>query len=408
MLFQLFILCILNYLELSSTLTIIISWSLDIVFTLLFYSDAYIIRIFLGSMYSVICLISDYITVFIPQTFCDVDSLSILFGGKLRVPFTMLYVALIAVLVFLSSNVFDKKIQLSTVQKIAYFLVSVGGITIGHYMMLVTLEAEEKIYNSIFVFKLTMINLGFLLLFIFLLLNIYQLGYSKAMNTELLEQQKQYELEEQNYKILLHTTESLREIKHDINIHLDMIQSLLASENLDELKTYVESYHHALSQTHYLLTTGNTAIDCILSIKIREAKRLNIKTDYAILTPSNFPLDALSLSSLLGNMWNNALEACQRLQDAQPNILPYIRFYIKPFHQMIIIHMENNYDKIIKRNDSYLSIKRGNFQGIGLKRIANIVANADGILQINSQNNVFTVHILIPQEDKNETNNFDS
>lgn len=246
LLFQLFILCILNYLELSSTLTIIISWSLDIVFTLLFYSDAYIIRIFLGSMYSVICLISDYITVFIPQTFCDVDSLSILFGGKLRVPFTMLYVALIAVLVFLSSNVFDKKIQLSTVQKIAYFLVSVGGITIGHYMMLVTLEAEEKIYNSIFVFKLTMINLCFLLLFIFLLLNIYQLGYSKAMNTELLEQQKQYELEEQNYKILLHTTESLREIKHDINIHLDMIQSLLASENLDELKTYVESYHHAL------------------------------------------------------------------------------------------------------------------------------------------------------------------
>lgn len=99
LLFQLFILCILNYLELSSTLTIIISWSLDIVFTLLFYSDAYIIRIFLGSMYSVICLISDYITVFIPQTFCDVDSLSILFGGKLRVPFTMLYVALIAVLV---------------------------------------------------------------------------------------------------------------------------------------------------------------------------------------------------------------------------------------------------------------------------------------------------------------------
>ena len=75
------------------------------------------------------------------------------------------------------------------------------------------------------------------------------------------------ELEELEYKTLIHTTESLREIKHDIDIHLDVIGSLSASGNLGELQSYIESYHHSLAQTHHLLSTGNTAIDCILSSK---------------------------------------------------------------------------------------------------------------------------------------------
>ena len=407
LLLQFFVLCTLNYVDLSSMITITITCLLDIAFALLFYSDAYGIRIFCGSMYSVICLISEYITVFTPQTFSNVTSLELLFGGPLRIPFTMLYIALIAVLVFLSHNMFDKKIQLSTMQKISYFGISIGGIIIGHYIMLLTLESEEHFHNPTFTFRLAMVNLFFLVLFLFLLLYIYQLGYSKALNTALLNQQKVHELEEMNYKTLIQTTESLREMKHDIDIHLDMIQSLLVSGNLTELQAYIDSYHNSLSQTHYLLSTGNTAIDCILSSKIDSAKKLNIKTDYSILAPSNFPLDALSLSSLLGNMWNNALEACQRLQDAQPDILPYIRFYIKPFHQMIVIHMENNYDKIIQHNDTYLSVKKSKSHGIGLKRIADIVAKVDGILEINSKNNNFTVHIMIPQKEaENETNNF--
>jgi sensor histidine kinase regulating citrate/malate metabolism len=204
-------------------------------------------------------------------------------------------------------------------------------------------------------------------------------------------------------------------MKHDIGIHLDVIQSLATAGNMDNLMTYIDSYHHALAHTHHLLSTGNTAIDCILSSKIDTAKKLNIKTDFSVLVPQAFPIDALSLSSLLGNMWNNALEACQRLQNAKPNIQPYIHFYIKPFRHMIIIHMENNYDQIIQKDDIYLSMKKdnfhgkGNFHGIGLKRITDIVDEAEGIFQTNADNHVFTIHIMIPQkEDANEANNFNS
>lgn len=390
-------------------LTVFISCVLDIVFALLFYNDILVMRIFWGAMYSIICLISEYITIFVPQTFSNVTSLELLFGGALRMPFTLLYIALIAVLVFFFRCISNKEIQLTTIQNFSYFVISLAGILIGHYIMLLTLESEEQFHNPDFTFKLVLVNLVFLILFLFLLLYIYQLGYSKAVNAILLEQQKIYELEEMEYKTLIHTTKTLREMKHDIDIHLDVIQSLLASGNLDDLQSYIDSYHHSLAHTHQLLSTGNTAIDCILSNKIASAHKLNIKTDFSVLVPSNFPLDALSLSSLLGNMWNNALEACQRLRNAQPSITPYIHFYIKPFQHMIVIHMENNYDKVIHQNDNYLSMKKGTSHGMGLKRMENIISGAEGIFQINSENHVFTLHIMIPQkETTNETNDFNS
>ena len=409
LIFRFLVICMLNVVDLPSIVTISTSCFLEIIFALLFYCDAFVIRIFWGSMYSVICLVSDYITVFVPQAFFKITSPDLLFGGALRMPFTLLYIALIAVLVFFFHCMSNKKIQLTTIQKISYFIISIAGILIGHYIMVITLEAKIQFHNPNFTSKLVLVNLVFLILFLFLLLYIYQLGYSKAINTTLLEQQKMHELEEMEYKTLIHTTESLREMKHDIDIHLDVIQSLLASGNLDDLQSYIDNYHHSLAHTHHLLSTGNTAIDCILSNKIDTAQKLNINTDFSVLVPSNFPLDALLLASLIGNMWNNALEACQRLQNEQPDITPYIHFYIKPFQHMTVIHMENNYAKIIKQNDYYLSMKREGSHGIGLKRMEDIVNNVEGIFMINSENHVFTVHIMIPQKEaENETNDFNS
>lgn len=409
LLFQFIAICVLNHTQLSTMITISVSGLCDITFALLFFRDSIVMRIFWGSMYSVICLISDYITLFVPQTFSKVTSAELLFNGTLRMPFSLLYIALIAVLVFLFRCMSDQKIQLSSMQKISYLIISIAGILIGHYIMIITLEAEERFHTPEFTWNLVLINLFFLVLFLCLLLYIYQLGYSKAVNTTLLEQQKMYELEEMEYKTLIQTTESLREMKHDMDIHLDVISSLSQSGNLAELQSYIESYHNLLAHTHHLLSTGNAAIDCILSAKIDLARKLNIETDISILTPQEFPMDELSLSSLLGNLWNNSLESCQRLQSNQPDIQPFIHFYMKPFQQMILIHIENNYDEIIVKNHTYLSVKEEGSHGLGLKRIADIVSRADGVFQINSENHVFTVHIMIPQKEaQNEINHFHS
>lgn len=65
-------------------------------------------------------------------------------------PFSLLYIALTAVLVFLLHCMSDRKIQLSIIQKISYFVICISGILIGHYIMVITLEAEKQFHDPDF------------------------------------------------------------------------------------------------------------------------------------------------------------------------------------------------------------------------------------------------------------------
>lgn len=392
---------VMNACNLSAFVTLVVSCFFEIIFALLFYKDSVIVKIFWGFMYSVICMVAEYVSLFIPQTISGISAPEVLLGGSLRVPFSMLYIMLIAVFIFLLHNFNNKNIILSPLQKMIYLGITIGGISIGYYIMILTMEAEKAHYDSSFVSGMILVNLCFIVLFLFLLLYIYQLGGSKERIITLLEEQKLHKLEELEYQNLIQTTESLRTMKHDMNIHLDVIQSLANAGNTAELLTYIKDYQQSLEESHHLLSTGNNAIDCILSSKIQEAKKQGIDVDFSILVPENFPFNALSLSSLLGNLWNNALEACQRLKKSRPDSYFYIRFYIKPFQQMVLIHIENPFDGILitDSEQNYLSIKDKHDHGIGLKRIHKIVEAAEGNMQIDTTNNIFTVHIMIPMEE---------
>lgn len=390
----------LNYFQISTFITILLSCFIDILYVSVFYAASAVRRIFWGSIYSVICLISEYITFLIPRTIYPAVSSALLPGGELRIPFTLLYLSLIAVCVFLLPCMTDQKIHLSPVQKLFHISIVITGILTGHYIMRITLTAEERFHDPAFTAGLVLINLLFILLFLSLLLYIYQLGCSKERYIKLMEMQKQQELEALEYHRLLETTEALRQMKHDTAIHLDVIASYAAAENISGLLAYIDSYHHSLDHIHQLISTGNTAVDCILSSKINAACQLGINPVLSVIVPETFPLDVLSLSSLLGNLWNNALEACLRLQTSRPDSKPFIRFYIKPFQHMLLIHMENKYEGSLRilADHSYGSVKEGAGHGIGLKRIREIVEKADGIIQIGTDGGTFSVHIMIPAE----------
>lgn len=403
---QFIFLCILNQLNMHSMATIVIFCVIDVIYAILFFEDTVMLRIFWGCMYSIICIISEYVTFFVLQAFSESATLEILLGGRLRMPFTMLYIAFIGVLVFLFCGISNKTIRFTIKQKLSYLLISIVGIMIGHFIMLITLESEQRFQDETFTSQLVLVNLCFIALFLFLLFYIYQLGYSNEQNKKLMEHEKIRKLEELEYQNLLKSTASLREMKHDMEIHLDVIQGLATKNEREKLISYIESYHQSLMSAHHLISTGNTAIDCIVSSKLDAAQKARIKTDFSIMLPKQFPLDTLSLSSLLGNLWNNAIEANLRLMEHVKECNPYIRFFIKPFQHMVIIHIENSYDGMIRMtsNKSFISTKEGIEHGLGMKRIHDIVKHGEGIIQIQTEHNIFSVHILLPLKEHTNEN----
>lgn len=402
--FQFAVLCTLNKMGISSYSTLMSSCVLDIGYAVLFYRDSIIRRIFWGFSYSIICLVAEQISFFIPVTLFKGASLELLLGGTLRKPYTMLYLAMIAVFVLLFHSIGNKDISLSPFQKVAYIFIAISGLAIGHYILRLTLESVDKFGDSSFSARLSLVDLFFIILFLVLMLYIYQLGYSKEENIRLLEEQKIYELERTEFNSLSETTERLRKMKHDMQIYVDAINVLAKDKKWDELIAYTEQYHNTLATTQSAIATGNIAIDCILTAKLDYAEKHGIKTEYSIMAPENFPLDSVELSSILGNIWNNSIEAGERLIISDPTEHPYIYFYIKPYQNMILIHIENNYDGVIKGSidGDILSVKQGKEYGLGIRRVKELVEKADGVLQITSDNKIFSVHIMIPDKENNK------
>lgn len=402
--FQFAVLCTLNKMGISSYSTLMSSCVLDIGYAVLFYRDSIIRRIFWGFSYSIICLVAEQISFFIPVTLYKGASLELLLGGTLRKPYTMLYLAMIAVFVLLFHSIGNKDISLSPFQKVAYIFIAISGLAIGHYILRLTLESVDKFGDSSFSARLSLVDLFFIILFLVLMLYIYQLGYSKEENIRLLEEQKIYELERTEFNSLSETTERLRKMKHDMQIYVDAINVLAKDKKWDELIAYTEQYHNTLATTQSAIATGNIAIDCILTAKLDYAEKHGIKTEYSIMAPENFPLDSVELSSILGNIWNNSIEAGERLIISDPTEHPYIYFYIKPYQNMILIHIENNYDGVIKGSidGDILSVKQRKEHGLGIRRVKELVEKADGVLQITSDNKIFSVHIMIPDKENNK------
>lgn len=347
--FQFAVLCTLNKMGISSYSTLMSSCVLDIGYAVLFYRDSIIRRIFWGFSYSIICLVAEQISFFIPVTLYKGASLELLLGGTLRKPYTMLYLAMIAVFVLLFHSIGNKDISLSPFQKVAYIFIAISGLAIGHYILRLTLESVDKFGDSSFSARLSLVDLFFIILFLVLMLYIYQLGYSKEENIRLLEEQKIYELERTEFNSLSETTERLRKMKHDMQIYVDAINVLAKDKKWDELIAYTEQYHNTLATTQSAIATGNIAIDCILTAKLDYAEKHGIKTEYSIMAPENFPLDSVELSSILGNIWNNSIEAGERLIISDPTEHPYIYFYIKPYQNpsyILIVRLADNPQRI--------------------------------------------------------------
>ena len=387
-----------------SLFSIIITLSMYLLFIRLFYHKTVFYSLFLSIVYYFICLVSGYITLIAPKFFLGKLLSELLLNRMIRILIHFSYIVVIAILVFLSAQFFNHKMHLSRLQKLYYILLSVTVIVITDYMLIFTMNFVSDPSLSHKILPLVMINIVFLLMFVSVMVYVYLLGKSNEENTIHLEREKQYELEKKQYSILLDMTSSLRRIKHDSQQHLSVIKMLTRNKEWDKLEQYVDSYSKELDKTNLLISTGNTAVDCIVSSKLLYADQLELPIKYSIVTPPKFPINDICLSSIIGNLLDNAIESSVRCHEKDPTFTPQILFYIKPFQNMIVIHIENKYNGIIVQNsdNDFASLKSDKNHGIGLKRVTEIIAENHGIISINTDNNIFTVHILLPQKEEIE------
>ena len=184
---------------------------------------------------------------------------------------------------------------------------------------------------------------------------------------------------------------TMRGWRHDYHNHLQSIKAHIKLEQYEEVIKYLNDLEVDLKDVSNLVETGNVELDAILNAKISLALNHQIKVDYKAAVPEKLTVKNIDLCVLLGNLIDNAVEACDLMSEKK-----FIRLYIGVFKSQLYISVTNSTKELIRKlDDEYITTKRGN-HGHGLKRINNIVNKYDGFINRKNEPGVFVTEIMLP------------
>lgn len=133
------------------------------------------------------------------------------------------------------------------------------------------------------------------------------------------EQQMRMQLKHMDETIL--SQNKLRAMRHDMNSHLIALKSFFDARDFKGGSRYIENLDTQFQQAALSVTTGNNALDSVLSAKRSLAESKGIAFHTKIKIQENLPIAPEDCSIIFGNALDNALEACERLPaDAEKSI----------------------------------------------------------------------------------------
>ena len=199
---------------------------------------------------------------------------------------------------------------------------------------------------------------------------------------------------ETHYREVENMYRQIRGWRHDYRNHIQMMKVLAANWDMDALKVYLDELDTDLNTVDTVVKTGNPMADAILNSKISLARSRNIPTQVDAHIPVKLKMSELDLCCIIGNLFDNAMEASMAL----PEEKRMIRVYMDMKGTQLYISFTNfTAAKKLSKVGKGFKTSKGEGHGFGLVRMDDIVSRYDGYLSRNSEDGAFTTEILIPQ-----------
>ena len=217
--------------------------------------------------------------------------------------------------------------------------------------------------------------------------------FSKRLDNKIANYQQ--ELIETHYREVDNMYRKMRGWRHDYRNHIQTMKAYAASENWDAIKRYLDLLDDDLTTVDTVIKTGNPMTDAILNSKISLANSRNIKVIADANIPMKLKLSEIDLCCIIGNLFDNAIEASVKLPEDQR----VIRVYMDLRNTQLYISFTNfTAGKKMKKEGKLFRSTKGEGHGFGLIRIDTIVERLDGYISRNSEDGAFTTEVLLPQE----------
>ncbi|MBS6506723.1 MAG: GHKL domain-containing protein [Paraclostridium bifermentans] len=246
-------------------------------------------------------------------------------------------------------------------------------------------------------FVIALISSSILILNIFFMWLIIRVSKDSNLRAENKCIKENIQLQHQYYLNMQESQMKVKKLYHDMKNHMICI------ENLYGKNEYVESINNQLKECNSIFNTNNMILDIILNDKKRicESKGIDLIANINF-KECNF-IDSADVCSIFSNMIDNAIEACENIEDN--SISKKINIKGTIVKSLYIIKCENPKNNIIKlKSGKILTNKKDKFlHGIGISSMKNSIEKYNGNLEVNDLNTRFLINICIPLK-PNENN----
>ena len=205
----------------------------------------------------------------------------------------------------------------------------------------------------------------------------------------------QREIMETHYRETETMYQEMRGWRHDFRNHLQLLKSYAQKGDLAAVQAYLAELEQDLSRVDPAVKTGNTMADAILNSKISLARSKGVPVRADARIPVKLSISDLDLCVILGNLFDNAIEASVKLPESQR----LIRLYMDMKGSQLYISFTNFAPGgKLKQSGGRFATTKGSGHGFGLLRIDSVVERLGGYLRRASEEGAFTTEILLPQE----------
>ena len=206
-------------------------------------------------------------------------------------------------------------------------------------------------------------------------------GYTSAW----LHHKGRNNLQMEYYQQLKERQEEVRSLRHDVKKYILAMQAVAEHGDTEELHKIAQAATDIFERSTNVSAVGNPVVDALLNYYLRIAEKNNIKVKLDVTIPEVLTISSLSLSIILGNTFDNAIEACCSLPAEQRTI----HLQLRKQYRSLFYRLENPY------SDTSRGIRIGEHHGYGLKNINRIVQENHGDFYTKKKDGVFTVQVRL-------------
>lgn len=246
----------------------------------------------------------------------------------------------------------------------------------------------ENIQNPNNVVFLFIINFGSLLIYYLML----KLDGELTKNLMLESEQHDRHLERIEFEALQERIEETRRMRHDLRHHIHMVSHYLTEKEYDKLQEYVHAYQDSIPDGDHIRFCEHKVINTLIFHFAALAREQQIDFQAQLAISKDLQISDLDISVLLGNLLENAIEACMEQTSSNRHII----VKGKGDAHSLLFTIDNTCENEIKKNnkgDLLTTKPHGN--GIGVKSAKKIVERYNGFFSADKRDNMFCVSFML-------------